>query len=99
MSIARPLEPPGEEIPFGDMVANESLAHQAILEQLRPFYPQIRRVINSATLQLKRIPSNMLLVILTQKGLVGSKTQIFSSSDWLVRQVWIFWGALYPNYQ
>ena len=47
--MARPLEPPVEEIPFGDMVANESLAHQAILEQLRPFYPQIRRVRNSAT--------------------------------------------------
>ena len=37
MAIARPLEPPVEEIPFGDMVANESLAHQAILEQLRTF--------------------------------------------------------------
>ena len=32
MAIARPLEPLMEEIPFGDMVANESLAHQAILE-------------------------------------------------------------------
>ena len=49
MAMARPLEPPVEEIPFGDMVANESLAHQAILEQLRPFFPQIRRVRNSAT--------------------------------------------------
>ena len=49
MAIARPLDPPVEEVPFGDMVANESLAHQAILEQLRPFYPQIRRVRNSAT--------------------------------------------------
>ena len=48
MAMARPLELPVEEIPFGDMVANESLAHQAILEQLRPFYPQIR-VRNSAT--------------------------------------------------
>ena len=30
-------------------MARESQAHQAILEQLRPFYPQIKRVQNSAT--------------------------------------------------
>ena len=48
MAMARPLEPPGKKIPFGDMVAIESLAPQEILEQLRPFFPQIR-VRNSAT--------------------------------------------------
>ena len=42
-----------EEVPsFGDSVARESQAHQAILEQLRPLYPQIRGFI---TQTLKRV--------------------------------------------
>ena len=49
MAFARPLDPPVEEVPFGVRVATEPLTHQAILEQLSPFYPQIRRVRNSAT--------------------------------------------------
>ena len=47
MAIAR--DPPEEEVPFGVRVASEPLTHQAILEQLSPFYPQIRRVRNSVT--------------------------------------------------
>ena len=49
MARTAPPVQPEEVIPFGDSVAKESPAHQAILEQLRPFYPQIRRVQNSVT--------------------------------------------------
>ena len=48
-AMASPVAPPGEEIPFGELVASESQAHQEILEQLRPFYPQVKRVKNSVT--------------------------------------------------
>ena len=34
-----------EAVPFGDMVANEPLAYQAVLEKLKPYYPQIRRFV------------------------------------------------------
>ena len=48
--VAKVSSAQAEEVPsFGDTVASESQAHQAILEQLRPFYPQIKRVQNSAT--------------------------------------------------
>ena len=49
MARAAPSVQPEEVIPFGDSVAKESPAHQAILEQLKPFYPQIRKVQNSVT--------------------------------------------------
>ena len=39
MAMARPLEPPVEEIPFGDMVANEFLAHQANLGTIETILP------------------------------------------------------------
>ena len=47
--MANARDPPEEEVPFGVRVASEPLTHQAILEQLSPFYPQIRRVRNSVT--------------------------------------------------
>ena len=49
MARAAPSVPPEEEIPFGDLEAKESPAHQVIVEQLKPFYSQIRKVKLSAT--------------------------------------------------
>ena len=47
---ARGEDPPVEEA-YGDAIAKESMAYQAILEQLKPFYPQIRRVRSSDSLK------------------------------------------------
>ena len=48
--VAKVSAAQAEEAPsFGDTVASESQTHQAMLEQLKPFYPQIRKVQNLAT--------------------------------------------------
>ena len=62
--VAKSTSVQAEEVPsFGDSVARESQAHQAILEQLRPLYPQIRGFI---TQTLKRCLSSMPLAFRTR---------------------------------
>ena len=41
--------PAAEEIPFGDRVSNESRVQQVMLEQLKSFYPQIKKMVNNVT--------------------------------------------------
>ena len=40
-NVAPPV-PAEENLPFGDQVARESPAHQAILDRIRPFYSQVK---------------------------------------------------------